>query len=508
MSSSAGISPSLDKRLLSVATAVLRREPDAFIPRDAIELHDQRFVAPISDQLRRGIDGLLYRELGWEALNKPLDVERFVIDRSRFDELLPLILSVSARGHVRESAVRNVERVTGPFAIALLTQRLNDWVPQVRGAAEVKLAALLPTLRPSVVAACIETLWRFDEVGRASITGRALVRALREKADEVIGARDWLFQFEGDRAVGLLHGLLRTGAADEHMVRIAQAHRHPRVRALAARAVLEGVYAWRTPATQRRRMPLLRLERQTFALGLLNDRSVEVQYWALQHLAQHDGARDSLEPILKRYLLHPRKKLSELAQWKLNKRGFDWLCWVRREFAASPQDLRFAKLLGRVGGAADGDAIWQSALDAPEDRRLAFMICAAQLQQPLAQERLEQVALADRDMSTSKRAASTLLEAKALIPSASLRGAATQGEAFIKRGLLAHVRRHDVLAQLEIFSVLEAAGSAPDPVEFSRLNRKINRGRFEVTPDAIVRLRRLSETSPRTASWMRRLQIL
>ncbi|MBC7767414.1 MAG: hypothetical protein H7124_01365 [Phycisphaerales bacterium] len=505
--SEVGRHSSLDKRLLNAAIAVIRREPGAFVSRDAIELHDHRFVALIADQLRRAIDEVLYCDLGWEGLNRAVEAERFVIDRSQTDELLPLVLSVSGRGYIRESAVRNVRSVTGPFALTLLVQRLNDWVPQVRAAAEAKLATLVPTLRPSVITGCIETLWRFEGVGRASLAGRELVQALVHIANDVVGARDWLLQVRGDRAVGLVHGLLRTGVADEHMARVAQEHGHPRVRAIAAKAILEGVYSWRARTTQRRGLPH-RLDRQSLALSLLNDRSVDVQYWALHYLAQHDSDAVALEPILKRYLLHPRIKLSELARWKLNKRGVDWLSWVRREFAASPRDLRLAKLLGRVGTAEDGDALWQSALGTAEDRRAVFLMAAAQLQHALALAELETLALADSDLPAARRVTASLLEAKALIPIAGLREATRQGEVFIKRGLLAHVRRHDVLTQLEIFSLLEAAGSVPEPTEFARLNRKINRGRLEVTPDAIERLRRLSEASPRTASWMRRLQIL
>lgn len=234
---------------------------------------------------------------------------------------------------------------------------------------------------------------------------------------------------------------------------------------------------------------------------------MDVQYHALQYLSQNLCDDTALDEILKRYLVHPRQKLSDLAQWRLGKRDIDWLGWLRHEFEARPLDARLARLLGRVGADSDGERLWISAQCAPESIRFVFLLAAARLKQVDAVAAVQEIALHDLDLARSRNAVAALLDAEEFVPAEELMRAASAAESFIRRGLLAHVRKHSVLDQIKILCRLEAAGYPPDRDEFGRLTRRLNRGRFNPTIADLEQLRRFSVDCPRMANWVRRLHL-
>lgn len=502
-----GLRSELDPRLAPAIKNSLNSAADSGLELSDLEMHDPRFVARIADQIRRVLDEALYQAMGWRALQNPMAASQFVIDATKGSGATPLLLSTSGRGYVREAAVHRASNIMGPFALALLVHRLNDWVPNVRQAAEARLSEMAPSLDRGTIAACAEYLWRFEEFGRASAIGRDIVAKLISDDATTAYIRDWLLQNSNDRAVRIIQQLLRSNAIDDLLVELARQHKHPRVRAIASRVALEGVFAWRGRTNQKRSVTTP-IDRMSLAQLLLDDRSIDVQHHALQYLSQNlaDGA--ALDGLLKRYLLHPRAKLSDLAQWRLTKRGVDWLSWVRQQFRERPLDLTIARLLSRVGTQDDGECLWASSEAAPANARLTFLLGATRLKHQKAIEAARCLALHSEEVGVARSAAAALLEAGEIISTEELAAATGDAELFVRRGLLAHVRRLPMAEQLAVLCQLEASGRPPDSQELVRLSRRINRGKFDLTARERTELQRLAPGSPRVASWMRRFQIL
>lgn len=173
---------------------------------DLLETHDPRCVGRISDEIRRVLD----QAFGWHAIHSASEARQFVTQT----RIGALILSTSGRGYVREAAVYRIEFIPGPFALALVAARLNDWVANVRRAAEAKLSAMSVHLEPRVVSGCIEYLWHFDELGRASSEGRQIVASLVEDAGTIACLRDRVLHNSDDRTVRLVQLLLRSPVLD------------------------------------------------------------------------------------------------------------------------------------------------------------------------------------------------------------------------------------------------------------------------------------------------------
>ncbi len=505
MSKSPGVRSRLDPRVAAAIETSVQSGASSVTVGD-LESHDPRFVGRISDKIRRSLDDALYRALGWSVLQDPRATSRLVAEATSKSDIAACLLSTSGRGYVREAAVHRIV-VVGPFSLAILVNRLNDWVPNVRRAAEARLTELLPRIDPGVVVGCIEYLWLFDEYGRATSEGRAIVDALIGDDAVTRHLRHDLSESWDDRAVRLFQRVLRTPVLDDLLGQLATQHRHPRVRAIAAKVALEGVVAWRTRTTQKRSV-IAEIDRLSLARTLLNDRSVDVQYHALQYISQNLEDAPGLDDILKRYLLHPRAKLSELAQWKLGRRGVDWLNWLREQLGERPVDTSLARVLSRTGGKLDGERLWRSAQGAPEASRFTFVLAAARLKQEDALKEARAVALHAPSTVVSRSVAAALLDVDEVIPATELMDAACDASDFVRRGLLAHLRRQSVVGQLGLLCRLEANGHPPDGQELVRLSRRINRGRFDPTPSELSSLRAQCGTCPRIQAWMRRLQIV
>jgi len=81
------------------------------------------------------------------------------------DQLRPLV--VDRDGHIREAAVDACARYALSGALPLLVERLNDWVPQVRAAAQRALTARIPLASPSELLATLPHVYRLALASRA-----------------------------------------------------------------------------------------------------------------------------------------------------------------------------------------------------------------------------------------------------------------------------------------------------------------------------------------------------
>ena len=238
----------------------------------------------------------------------------------------------SPNGHLRERGLRRLAELRQPpdlDALRAVLQRLNDWVPPVRAAAESALLAWWPQLSPRALLACLDTL---EAVSRGQRADQRWLQRLRDRltaADDpdafarlqalVLGRTQAAFAWQLLRQCGavpeaeLLTLGLRSGNAwvasqaarglshwwadgcgyaDEvdqkaaedgayhpYLTLLAQALAHPQpsVRAQALRSVPEGWRGWPADAANAL-APLLRMA--------LFDRSTSVRHLAVLRLGE------------------------------------------------------------------------------------------------------------------------------------------------------------------------------------------------------------------------------
>jgi hypothetical protein len=284
-------------------------------------------------------------------------------------------------------------------------------------------------------------------------------------------------------------------------VAIAKRHRHPKVRAIAAKVALEGEFRWRS-GDMHERPVAIDIDRRSFAFELLSDRSIDVKYCSIIYLVESCKEQDQIGSIMLSQLLHPSAKLTDLARWWLGKHGVDWLAWLRQQLEDRPLDVVVARALGRFGERSDGERLWSSAGRAPERTRFVFVLSAARLKHEAALAETRAAALFGPDFEVSRSAAATLLKAGDVLSLEDLAVAAGGGPSFKSRGLFAHLRRQTIVGQLGLLARLEASGEPPDEQEFFRISQRINRGRFDPKPEHLVELRLLAGGAPKIRQWL------
>ena len=77
------------------------------------------------------------------------------------------LLVVDRDGYIREAALDACARHALPGVLPLLVGRLNDWVPQVRAAAQRALAAIIPLASPSELLATLPEVYQLALASRA-----------------------------------------------------------------------------------------------------------------------------------------------------------------------------------------------------------------------------------------------------------------------------------------------------------------------------------------------------
>lgn len=416
------------------------------------------------------------------------------------DTAYPLMTTYS--GHVREAAVRAARAPAGPFQLALLVFRLNDWVTQVRDAAAQKLTAIDPTLRDSDIAACVEFLWEFDRVGRADDRGRKLVHDLVTRPGVLTLLRGEALKGATDRAVRLLRWLMRTEILDADLPLLATRGQRAHIRAMATRALLTQSYSWNEHGAVNRRAVPAPSNAEALARAALSNSAAIVQLAGLEYVVAHGQSWAGYQAILLRFASHSRRSLSELAQWALNKEGVDWIAYARKWFAEYGY-AETAAVLGKHGNAKDGANIWARASSLPDGRALPFLAAAAKLKVAPAVERLTEIALHAEQIGLARRASTALVEAEARLGAGVLQEITDRRGGLFARGLGRHLVVLGVMAQLNILARAERSGDMDDlDLWLATLRRKLNRGAFSTTGAEADALRPVLPHAPRVRAWM------
>lgn len=149
-------------------------------------------------------------------------------------------------GYRREKALRTIsEKVPNKFFLALVLRRLNDWVPQVRQAAQDALAKVLVNTEPSYVADVLcFTLSHWSSWQRIDDSNRkTLLDTLANKEISRYVKLKLINSAAGPLA-SILSEIGRTDALDDNLEEIATSAIQPSLRAKAYRSLLEGKMSW------------------------------------------------------------------------------------------------------------------------------------------------------------------------------------------------------------------------------------------------------------------------
>lgn len=151
----------------------------------------------------------------------------------------------AANGWRREAALRGLDAPLSAFELAALLERLNDWVPEMRRAAEVRLAALGPVIAPALTAqVALALVLRIEGFQRLTPVGQALWAGLLAQPEVRAALVQGLLSAQGAGVQRAALRLLRDPALDPALAELALRAAHPGLRALALGAVLAGSVIW------------------------------------------------------------------------------------------------------------------------------------------------------------------------------------------------------------------------------------------------------------------------
>jgi hypothetical protein len=456
-----------------------------------LEAHDPRRVSSLNDSIRTVTEERIRRffrltELYNGARSASL-VQRIVAVAA--DAAFALMTVYS--GHVREAAVRAVTEVPGPFCLALMIYRLNDWVLEVRAATEEKLLSLNRELPDKTIADCYELLVDFERFGRADGAGRSIVERLLRRPGVVKIIRRSLMSSATDRAFRLLRLELRSDRLDEDLERLATVARHPNVRALAMRTLLEGQFSWKGRGALRSRPVSFSGSKDALARSALEDHSPRVKVVGLDHVIKNLAGWDDPKELLVTFATHRSLPLAERALYGLSAIGIDPLVVLRSRLNDPREPSRTAAiLLARRNNPEDAFSLLEAAQRLDGRSKLRFLSAPARLGHAGAIVELKDAALRGVDLQLAKVAAKALKDAGQRVGFDELVRIADRGQEFVDRGLMTFLSRIPVLASLIVLCRLERAGADLDLDRlFVFLQCRINRGQFAPKPsdwDAVV----------------------
>ena len=415
-----------------------------------------RHVVALDEWLRHGA---WYRDRTWPDL-RPSALTRLLRLPQDLAHLLLAIACCHHNGHVREAAIEHLAAADADVAVPFLLVRVNDWVPEVRAAADGALEKYLDPAKAGRVVACLPLLERLAPGTRAS-HGRLISRvesalASREaRAAVLAGTRSREVQIR--RYAYRL--LLRVPGEDPTCVLQA--------------AVTEpdpplALWALRTASATLAPAPLDALLQRA-----LTARSARVRVEALRLVTEHSLAR-AVE--CHRALLADRAaSVRAQAQWLVRRETGDDLRFYYRELVAARDSASLAaglSGLGETGLGADAELIEPHTNHHAAGVRAAAVTALHRLC-PMDCISLFTLALQDRSAKVSRVAAGALRRVRHL-PSASelwsiFTSASMQHVQRNAIALLARRARWD-----SIVFLLQAAG-CPDPVVERSVRQQLRR---------------------------------
>lgn len=246
-------------------------------------------------------------------------------------------LSRHHNGFIREVAVRELCTQSSPQALAALTERLNDWVPQIRDLAAAGLERYLCSAQVTALLYVLEPIMALAARQRVD-HGPSLsaIRRVLQSPDVYAQVYAHFLSRQGKAARYLFALLLEKTAEPETLLRAALAHRELTVR-------LQAVSACKTLPAEIA-SPLL--------LEALSRPGAKVRVCVLNALLP---VLADPQPVLRRALLDASPAIRSLARWAAPRHGIDALEVLNLRLTEQMPDTK-RDWLGLMGLAFELDA--------------------------------------------------------------------------------------------------------------------------------------------------------
>ncbi len=411
------------------------------------------------------------------------------------------LFTTAGSGYAREAAVRSIVSVPGPVCLALLLLRLNDWVPQVRQASEMKLDAFIDGLPTSAIAHCAEfLLLDFDKFHRTSDRGKGLVVILLNRPDVKQILQRQITSDDSTKSASLLKAAMRTGLLDESLETLALTAASWSVRMIAMRALLEGgSRRWEAGKIGFRRIPFDG-SKEKLARAALKDSSPKVKRVVLPYVSSSGYPWSEGEATLTALVTSRNLGVARAAFDALISMGVDGVAVLRSQLSDLDQSSKTAAiLLGSHGDKTDAAVLMAIAARRPHVEALPYIAAAAKLGDENALRVLKDLAIKGEDVNLARRASKAIqLEGHTLSFHEIVR-AADQGQVFITRGLMRFLRKLSMIQREEVLCRLKRSGVEIAPTTCGFLQRRMYSGWLEPKPSDWDDLERLLPDGKRCA---------
>lgn len=236
-------------------------------------------------------------------------------------------------GHLRQAALEGIDGpLPGPFFLAAVVYRLNDWVEQVRDAARHCATRVFPTAEPTMVAAIGGLLARgiaWQRWGRNA----AMLQDLFSRPEVTGALMENLRHARTGTTTAILYAALRNPAFDPHLPALARDAFLPSVRALASRCLMSGTARWpigrqrqwvdksmgryRTVPAFGERSLSIPCDRDNFLRDALQDRSAMVRKSAALELSNRCSQMPDARTLAKHLATDPSRSVRAIAAFIL-----------------------------------------------------------------------------------------------------------------------------------------------------------------------------------------------
>ncbi|MCF6274589.1 MAG: hypothetical protein L3J05_02360 [Robiginitomaculum sp.] len=402
------------------------------------------------------------------------------------------VFSVSWSGYIREKAVENWPKINSSFELSLLLIRLNDWVAPVRLAAVKKISSLtsLPVsesgLTISNILGCMDLILCPNRFGRSS---EIELNALSKFADLhgiPKALSDHILLCPDDSAPRYLKLSLQNGRLGNSLQHISKNGRHPDVRRIATKALLDGKYAWKLRGKLQHTVINYDIDKVELAKCSLDDKSPAMRRIALSYIIETKPIELFTEHVFRRFVTDKRISIVERAVFGLQSLGINYIDEIREKIKAGSIPMHAFDILGRKGNVEDGRLIYTLIPTIAGAKKTHALGIAAKLQNSEAIKDLANIAFLQTDNNMA-RAASKELSKMSYVPDFSiLRHAVDTGEDVSARGYLPLIRNLPTMELALAISELEYIGDVDGLTSlWNTLVRKRNAGAFMPSAEEI-----------------------
>jgi hypothetical protein len=279
-------------------------------------LDSPRLIALLSKQSPKAlfeVEGLVAPILG--AIHR--GGNWFWFSKSQQPEIEPAapLLMFNHSGYIREEALEKMRELPqSALFIAALVLRMNDWVPQVRAAAEACAQRTLPNVSASAIVGALPfLLGRLESLSRWNGIPDIVVSTL-SRSDCKSEFVSLLFKQNEVRA-SAVRTALRLGIIDKNVINLAQRAKRPEHRAVILKSLIDSEVTWVAGYGRQwvdktynisRRVPILARRPLNSALPIedlirqgAEDRNVIVNKVAANGLVKHAASVDDIARLMR-----------------------------------------------------------------------------------------------------------------------------------------------------------------------------------------------------------------